>query len=69
MAGGRADAQSLCVQVVGGCLSGLAALINGESGLEVCIHDHALYKSTLVPLILIFVGLGMCACDASKPLA
>jgi len=32
-------------------LSGLAALINDESALEVCIHDDALYKSTFFAFI------------------
>ena len=36
----------VCVQAVGGGLSGLAAVTSDESALEVCIHDDALYKST-----------------------
>jgi len=34
----RATARSLCVQAVGGGLSGLAAQFSDESALEVCIH-------------------------------
>jgi len=44
-AGGRA-VRSLCVQAVSSGLSGVAALTSDESTLEVCIHDHELYKST-----------------------
>ena len=38
MAGDRATARSLCLQAVGGGLSGLAAQFSDESALEVCIH-------------------------------
>jgi len=38
LAGGRVTARSLCVQAVGGGLSGLAAQFSDESALEVCIH-------------------------------
>ena len=38
MAGDRATARSLCVQAVGGGLSGLAAQFSDESALELCIH-------------------------------
>jgi len=38
MADDRATARSLCVQAVGGGLSGLAAQFSEESALEVCIH-------------------------------
>jgi len=38
VAGGRATARSLCLQAVGGGLSGLAAQFSDESALEVCIH-------------------------------
>ena len=51
-AGGWAAVRNLCVQAVGGGLSGLAALISDESALEVCIHDDALYKSMPLPLPL-----------------
>jgi len=36
----------VCVQDVGGGLSGPTAQVSDESALEVCIHDDALYKST-----------------------
>jgi len=39
VAGGRAAARSLWVQAVSGGLSGLAALISGESVLEVCTRQ------------------------------
>jgi len=45
---------SLCMQAVGGGLSGLAALISDESVLEVCIHDDALYKSTFFTFTFTF---------------
>ena len=38
MAGDRATARSLCVQAVGGGLSGLAAQFSDENALVVCIH-------------------------------
>ena len=51
-AGGRAVARGACVcRLWAVTLSGLAALINDESALEVCIHDDALYKSTLFAFI------------------
>jgi len=40
----------LCMQAVGSDLSGLVALDSDESALEVCIHDDALYKSTVLTL-------------------
>jgi len=49
---GRAVARSLCVQAVVGGLSGLMAPTSDESALEVCIHDDALYKSTLFTFYL-----------------
>jgi len=36
--GGWVTARSLCVQAVGGGLSGLAAKFSDDSALEVCIH-------------------------------
>ena len=53
MAGDRATARSLCVQAVGGGLSGLAAQFSDESALEVCNTCYALYKST--SLLLLFL--------------
>ena len=38
MAGDRATARGLCVQAVGGGLSGLAAHFSDEGASEVCIH-------------------------------
>ena len=38
MAGDRATVRSLCVQAVGGGMSGLAAQFSDKSALEVCIH-------------------------------
>jgi len=46
VAGGRAAALSLCVQAVGGGLSGLAVQFSDESALEVRNTWYALYKST-----------------------
>jgi len=36
--GRHTHSHSLCVQAVGGSLSGLAALISDENTLEVCYH-------------------------------
>jgi len=38
MASDRATVRSLCVQAVGGGMSGLAAQFSDKSALEVCIH-------------------------------
>ena len=61
LAGDRATARSLqCVQAVGGGLSGLAAQFSDESALEVCIHDYALYKSTVLTLTIFTACRNLC---------
>jgi len=49
---------AMCVQDVGGGLSGLAAQFSDETALEVCIHHtcYALYKSTSLPYFFYFTG-------------
>jgi len=55
VAGGRATARSLCVQAVGGGLSGLAAQFSDESALEVSIHVMR-YKNRRLYLFLLTVN-------------
>jgi len=52
-AGGRAVARSLCVQDVGGGLSGLAALISDESALEVAMRYT---NRQPLPFLYVFIG-------------
>jgi len=56
VAGDRATARSLCVQAVGGSLSGMAAQFSDESALEVCIHVMR-YTNRRLYFFEIFPGL------------
>ena len=51
VAGGRATAWSLCLQAVGGGLSGLAAQFSDESALKVCVHVYMRYKIDVYTLL------------------
>jgi len=64
VAGDWATAQSLCVQAVGGGLSGLAAQFSDESALEVCIQimrytDRRLYFTFLLDRKTVYDGIGL----------
>jgi len=62
----RTTAQSLCVQAVGGGLSGLAALVSDESILEVWKHNDALYKSTAFPYFTFLSLTTITCCQPTK---
>jgi len=57
VAGGRAAALSLCVQAVGGGLSGLVAQFSDESALEVCIHVMRYTNRRLYVFYFFFTGI------------